>query len=264
MGNPIGYFGDDEERDYPELNKCPDCETFFAGENCPLCGKPCPDEMRAGNRKAVKVKKKKGSNGNGRVQFVPWYHTTWFIVLMIFVQPIVGLILTWTGYWKKHWKVIVTVLVVLARVGIYLLGGLFLLFEEQLTPPEVIPVNTELSYTEYVAQCGEADVEELFRNVNQHLDEYVTLTVTVDGVWEDEYDYESDYTLYYQCHAHANGREWGFLVRDWRQADVFNLAAGDVITVYGQVGGMASITNYTAGTVTLPCIHMLYVDLLQE
>ena len=29
----------EDERDYPELNKCPDCETFFASDNCPICGR---------------------------------------------------------------------------------------------------------------------------------------------------------------------------------------------------------------------------------
>ena len=103
MSADLGFFAEDRERDFPELNKCPDCETFFADANCPLCGKECPEEFRAGNRKPIKQKKHRRLSGNGRVQFVPWYHTVWFIVLMLIVQPLVGLILTWTGVWKTHW-----------------------------------------------------------------------------------------------------------------------------------------------------------------
>ncbi len=43
MGTPIGFFADDTPQDYPELNKCPDCETYFQTPCCPLCGKECPE-----------------------------------------------------------------------------------------------------------------------------------------------------------------------------------------------------------------------------
>ena len=68
MGRSLGYF-DSEELDRPELNKCPDCECYFASEECPLCGKVCPEAFRAGNR--APVKKKKHKNSSGRVQFIP-------------------------------------------------------------------------------------------------------------------------------------------------------------------------------------------------
>lgn len=123
MSAPLGYFSDNGAVDYPELNKCPECETFFASLNCPLCGKECPEEMRAGNRKRVKVKKQKRSYNNGRVQFVPWYLSTWFTLVMLIVQPIIGLILTWAGYWKKPWKIVATVWVVLSLGGAAILGG---------------------------------------------------------------------------------------------------------------------------------------------
>ena len=111
MGADLGFFAENRECDFSELNKCPDCETFFADANCPLCGKECPEQFRAGNRKPIKQKRHRRPSGNGRVQFVPWYHTVWFIVLMLIVQPIVGIILTWSGVWKTHWKVIATILV---------------------------------------------------------------------------------------------------------------------------------------------------------
>ena len=99
MGRDLGYFAS-EELDRPELNKCPDCECYFASEECPLCGKLCPEEMRAGNRAPVK-KPKKQKNSSGRVQFIPWYHTWGFIALMMVVQPIIGLILFFTSPHSK-------------------------------------------------------------------------------------------------------------------------------------------------------------------
>lgn len=123
MSRDLGYFSDPDAVDYPDLNKCPDCETFFAERCCPFCGKECPEEFRAGNRKKIKVKKHR-SRGNGRVQFVPWYHSTWFIIIMLFFQPLVGLILTWTGVWKTGWKVLATVLTLFSWVFGALIGFL--------------------------------------------------------------------------------------------------------------------------------------------
>lgn len=63
MSANLGFFAEDRERDFPELNKCPDCETFFADANRPICGKECPEEFRAGNRKPIKQKKHRRSSG---------------------------------------------------------------------------------------------------------------------------------------------------------------------------------------------------------
>ena len=49
-------FENYDELDRPDLNKCPDCGCFFGQDYCPICGKLCPEEMRAGNRAAVKQK----------------------------------------------------------------------------------------------------------------------------------------------------------------------------------------------------------------
>lgn len=258
MSAPLGYFSDNE-RDFPELNKCPDCETFFADLTCPLCGKECPEEMRAGNRKPIKVKKRRSSGGSGRVQFVPWYFSTWFIIIMLITMPIVGLILTWLGYWKKIWKIVVTVLLVFGYVLAPIASAAFvnwMILGEQNAD---IPVDLSLSKAEYIARCEEASVEGVFRNAEKKRGDYVCLTFTVSGIWENESDYE--YSVYYECCAQESGKEWTFLVRDWRQEDLTNLTVGDVIKVYGQVSGNATISNYTAGTVTAPCIDMLYLEL---
>ena len=128
MSKDLGYFSDNDAVDYPDLNKCPDCETFFAERCCPLCGKECPEEYRAGNRKRVKVKKHR-TKGSRYVQFVPWDHSTWFIVIMLFFQPLIGLILTWTGVWKTGWKVLATVLTLFGWVFGALIGFLLGMLE---------------------------------------------------------------------------------------------------------------------------------------
>ncbi|MBQ1846954.1 MAG: hypothetical protein II135_03030, partial [Clostridia bacterium] len=81
MGRLMGAYDIDDDHDIPELNKCPDCQTYFEGDNCPICGKPCPENMKAGNRPAVKQKKRKRPSGDtGRVTFINWYHSWWFII----------------------------------------------------------------------------------------------------------------------------------------------------------------------------------------
>lgn len=129
MGTQLGYFADASSVDYPELNRCPDCETFFAAEHCPLCGKLCPEEMRAGNRK--KVRKIKKSRRPGNVRFVPWYLTTPVILVALVFQPAIGLVLLWMGNWSRWLKILATVLcAVWFFAGTALLGWLRMLLSE--------------------------------------------------------------------------------------------------------------------------------------
>lgn len=262
MGRQLGYFSDDDQTDFPNLNKCPDCETFFETLTCPLCGKTCPESMRAGNRKPVKVKKKKYRNSNnGRVRFVPWYLSTWFIILMLFIQPIVGLILLWVSDWQRTAKIIVTALAVLYFFGSFLFGGLFGLFDALFMREDVL-VDTSLSREEYVEKCEEPGAETIFRDAENRKGDFVTLTVTVRGVWENTYEYDSEYPIYMECVATEGEKVWTFLVRDVRE-ETINLTAGDVITVYGQIAGNAEIYNYTAGDITAPCINMRYFEFFE-
>ncbi len=259
MSRQLGYFDDDVVRDFPHLNKCPDCETFFESESCPLCGKACPEEMRAGNRKPVKVKKRRRPRNNGRVQFVPWYLSTWFIILMLFVQPIIGLVLLWVGYWQRPAKIIVTVLFVLYTFGFVLLGGIvgflqFLFFKEEL------PVNTQISQTEYMETCVALSAESVYREAEARIGEYVVLTLEVKDILNDAYEADSSYVRYYECTAVENGRTWRFLVRDF-STDAKNLAVSDRITVYGQIGGNTTIYDNTAGECSAPLVNMLYVTI---
>jgi hypothetical protein len=114
MGKMLGAFDNPEELDRPDLNKCPDCECYFAGDNCPLCGKECPEEMRAGNRKPPK-KQRHRKGGSGRVYFIEWYHRWWCILLATLFAAPLGIILMLTSPHKKVWKVIYTVVVVLVE-----------------------------------------------------------------------------------------------------------------------------------------------------
>ena len=258
MGANLGFFAEDRERDFPELNKCPDCETFFADANCPLCGKECPEAFRAGNRKPIKQKKHRRAAGNGRVQFVPWYHSVWFIVAMLIIQPIIGLILTWTGVWKTHWKVITTVLVVVCYLFGGILGGFLinLIYGFNDFDP---PVNTSITEEEYRARCEAVDVEYLYRNSNDMVGEYVQLSVEILHIETSVDVYEP---TAYICQTEKDGKTWSFIILDYRSADgSVNFVEGDTVTFYGEV--YTTETKYwEGGSLKAPWIACLYADLI--
>ena len=262
MSANLGFFAEDRERDFPELNKCPDCETFFADANCPLCGKECPEEFRAGNRKPVKQKKYRRPSGNGRVQFVPWYHTVWFIVLMLFVQPVVGLILTWSGVWKTHWKIIVTVLVILPYL-LMAFFGIYSAITEQLHTRE-IPINLESTDDEYRASCTKPDAEALYRNSNDYVGNYVNMELNVAEV-TNTYYYNADNVCMdakvYLCYIEQDERTLEFFVADYRQQDQIRLAIGDKIAVWGEVAGEIESSVNGGNLSSRPGIYARFIDL---
>ena len=111
MGRMLGAFDNPQELDRPDLNKCPDCLCYFAQDTCPICGKVCPEEMRAGNRKPPKKQRRRKSS-NGRVIFVEWYHSWLAIILFtIFISP-VGIILLITSPHKTWQKIVYAVAVI--------------------------------------------------------------------------------------------------------------------------------------------------------
>ena len=116
MGRTLGAF-DSDEMDRPDLNKCPDCGCFFVQDTCPICGKLCPEEMRAGNRKPVKQKKNRGSVGSGRVVFVNWYHSWWFMALMMFIFPLAAIILLATSPYKRKHKIMISSYLIVSLIG---------------------------------------------------------------------------------------------------------------------------------------------------
>ena len=118
MGKMLGAFAEDDGFDRSDLNQCPDCGCFFKADNCPLCGKECPEHMRAGNRPVVKQKKKRRSTSSGgRVTFISWYHTWWFIAIMLLFFPLMGAILLITSPYERWKKILfVALAVVISRV----------------------------------------------------------------------------------------------------------------------------------------------------
>ena len=73
------------------------------------------------------MKKKKHKNSSGRVQFIPWYYTWWFILVMMFVMPVVGVILFFTSPYSKGWKIAGVIGGLVYFVFIYLGVGWMLL-----------------------------------------------------------------------------------------------------------------------------------------
>ena len=249
MGRDLGYF-DSDELDRPELNKCPDCECYFATEACPLCGKICPEEMRAGHRARVKPPKKR-SNSTGRVQFINWYHSWWFILLMLYFMPIVGIILFFTSPHSKKAKIIAVAVV----LGLYALSA-GLLYGWMWWMMNKAPVNDDISRSAYTEQCEDMSVEEFYRAVPEK-GRYVTLAVQVlERHTEGE-------TVYYLCTA-QNGGSAKILLCDCNLEGQVNFLPGDLLRVYGESAGTMPVYFDDGGGALYPCLYMAYAEPARE
>lgn len=246
MGRSLGYF-DSDELDRPELNKCPDCECYFATEECPLCGKICPEAFRAGNRAKVKPPKKR-SNSSGRVQFIPWYHTWWFILIMMYFMPIAGIVLFFTSPHSKKSKIIAASIV----VGIYLILGVVTLLSSGLLGLffEDPPVNDRISREEYVELCEPMTPEEFFRNAGQE-GMYVTMDLEVTSISVD------NNMKAYECYG-IGGRSVVVYVVDYSLDSNKVYMAGDMLRVYGECAGLVTLDDGT----TVPVLYMAYGELI--
>lgn len=255
MGRMLGSFDPEDELDRPDLNKCPDCGCYFATDTCPLCGKLCPPEMRAGARVEPKRKRRKGRSASGRVQFVPWYHSWWFILIMMFWMPPAGIVLLITSPYRTRWKVlfcsigVVFFAIEYLGVGSRLLGYL-------LDKPYV---NNKLSETEYKEKCEAITPEQYYRN---GADEgYFTMTLTVKRVLVDATDDMYDSATYYLCQDPDNPSV-EILVMDCRVQGGGRLLEGDFITVWGQAVGSnwLNVYDFAANeSVQAPGLYMAYV-----
>lgn len=253
-GRPLGAFADDEELDRSDLNKCPDCNCFFDGRFCPSCGKECTEEMRAGNRPAVKRARKK------RTTTIPtaWYYAWWFIVLMLFVFPIVGIVLIVTSphdTWKKVLAVVIALACLLFPIGLAiggsLLSGIADWFES--------PVDDSITKEEYIARCESVTPEQFYRLSDAYEGKFVSLTlkVTESVTCVDEY-YNDEEDLCYLCEA-ENGSEYKLIVRDCLLDERQRFIAGDVIVVYGEGAGDREAYDAEYNYTTNPCVNMAYV-----
>ena len=247
---------DSDELDRPDLNKCPDCGCYFPQDNCPLCGKECPEDMRAGNRRAVKVNKKRRS-GSGRVIFVEWYHSWWFIIVMMIFMPVIGIILLATSPHKKGIKITVIVIAVIYLLFSYFsMGSIIQKFKNIFDDP----VDSSLSYEEYVEKCVEISPEEFYRSTDKYNGRFVTMTLTVKESFVDSYGYYdgAEYTTYYIC-TDGKGNEFDIMIRDCEKQPE-NYINGDVITIYGEGAGKPSLEDMNYEYHTAPCIYAAHIE----
>ena len=247
MGRSLGYF-DSDELDRPELNKCPDCECYFATEECPLCGRICPEEMRAGNRAPVKPPKKR-KNSTGRVQFIPFYHTWWFILIAFLFSRIAGVVLFFTSPYSKKAKIITVSAVVGGYALLFVLGSFIL--PALLTPSLV---NDKVSRAEYIEMCTPMSVADYHRDAYNE-GNYVTLELTVEG----RVDLDGD--TYYVC-SDRNGSGMRVYVADYSVDKKSNYLQGDMIRVWGECSGFADFDFYEEDATGYPLLYMAYSDLI--
>ncbi len=265
MGKLLGSLASDEELDRPDLNKCPDCGCYFKQDACPLCGKVCPEEFRAGNRKKVKHKKHKG--GSSRVTFVPIYQEWWFIILMMIFMPIVGIILLISAPHKRSHKLIVLVIAALYTIFISY-GGISFLFS-LFNQPEP-PVNADIPKEEYRQTCVYVDPEAFFRDPDAYKDEYVNMTLRIkDSFLSYADDYDAEGSIYYVCTLvdDENG-DFTILVRNCILSGQKNFTRGDVVQFFGEGDGEASLYDYSADSVggeyAGPLLNAAYAEIVPE
>ena len=257
MGKMLGSFADDNELDRPDLNKCPDCDCFFASDTCPLCKKVCPEEMRAGNRKPVKQKKHKRSSGYGRVTFISWYHRWWFILLMLWLMPIVGIILLISSphdKWKK-WLVagICAVWLLFSYIGIgSIIGMISGIFDQ--------PVDTSLSREAYIERCDTVTAAQYYRGYADYEDDFVTVELKIykNAMFTDISGYDQ-YT-YYIC-TPVDNDEYFIILRDCLIDSNQSFIPGDIVTVYGQGDIFCKAFDTEQSIYQGPCLNMAYAEL---
>ncbi len=253
FGTPqLGYLRDSEENDIPELNQCPSCGAFFEGDICPVCKTPCPEEMKAGNRKPPPKKRKKREKSYVRGLPPPLYQQTWFIIVVLFISKLFGILLVWMSEWKKWVKVTVTILAVFGGSLYIVLFSLLrgLLYREPAY------VNVSLPESSYREQCSDSIYEELVRYPDRFPDFYVTEELTVLKVAEG-YGGKEEYGDFILC-ADADGSRYALL--DCRR-DGAGMMEGDRIRIFGQfayVGALPALQD----NLKYPLIYTAYIDVL--
>ena len=258
MGKMLGSHNMEGDLDRPDLNKCPDCGCFFAQENCPLCGKKCTDDMRAGNRKPVKERRYR-RNGSNRVTFMEWYHSWWFIILMLFIFPIAGVILLAMSPHKRSIKIaVITAAILYSILSGFGIGNIV----QSISNIWNKPVNTSLSQEEYAAICTEIDAETLYRSAESYKKEEICVRLVIVEKITDVNGYNNNdkYSTYYICHD-TEEKEIKILLRDCQIGSKQNFVPGDVLLVYGNGAGNCTVTDLAYNVHTAPCVNMAYAIL---
>ncbi len=243
------YSGDSALNDNLSLNRCPDCETLFEGDVCPICRKPCPEEMKAGNRAAIKVKKEKAVKG---ATFTPVYFRWWFLLIlcMIGLTP-VALILFLVSERPKWLKVTVGI-----AAGLFFVGQILLFTGagQKLLTGIRNKANAGVTGTEeeYRSECREITAENALREPDALRKQKVRAEFRVIGMTD--YGYGN---VYYLCSFEPEGTLC--YVNDCRSDRDTRFLAGDLITVYGRFGDA-----YYDESGELPLIHMAFADLVSE
>ena len=241
-----------EELDRPDLNN-----------NCPLCGKMCPEEMRAGNRKPIKKPQERNSNA-GRVTFVPWYHSWWFIILSFFIfSPIVALVLLLTSPHKKSHKITAVILVGVWVIIVPLVLTLVFPLITNLFEPPLVDGSMEID--DYLSSATKVTPEEYYRLPESYYDKNVIIELKVISKlsvsdYQDVYDYNT--ITYFLCED-ANNDNVTILVRDCLLEGYKNPLPGDVIKVYGKAAGEIFVTSTDNQTYELPSVNMACVEIIE-
>ena len=262
MGRLLGSHDDGGELDRPDLNRCPECGSYFAptAEYCPICGAYCPEESRAGNRKPVKAKKQTFSRASSRVTFVEWYHSWWFIALAMFFMPLIGIVLLITSPHKTKHKLIFVAAAVLYTVLVsWGVGGMLIGMLRGMEQP----VDMSLARAEYVAACEVVDAETYYRMADAYREQKVAVTLTVRQVITDvggAYP-NGNYPQYYLCSD--AGQTFSVLVHDCIREDRMNLLPGDTVTFWGEGAGNVTVTDAQYSTYTSPAINAAFA-VMQE
>lgn len=265
MGKMMGAFDPDDQLDRPDLNKCPDCGCYFATEACPLCGRVCPPDMRAGVRAEPKRKSRRTSS-SGRVRFVEWYHSWWFILLMTCLMPVVGIVLFITSPYSRKTKIIVAA--VAAAYAVFIYGGLGSLLIQTWTQKP--PVNTRISREAYEEKCETVDVLTYYRTAPQREGEYYALTLQIQqrirmsdayiqGIQEHKMWQNAD--AVYICSSPEDPTVVLVLL-DCQVGDGLSFRTGDVVRVFGQSSGFVELYTPT-GELNEPGLFMAYATVLQ-
>ncbi len=253
MGRMIGAFDNPEELDRPDLNKCPDCECYFEQDECPLCGKTCPEEMRAGNRKKVKKFKFRKSSNSHRVVFISWYHSWLAIILFTIFMPIIGIVLLITSPHKARYKIIFIAVIVLVFTVIPF--AIMTITLNRITNAFTGTSNhSNLSKEEYISRCKELNLHYLYDNTDDYLGEMMRVEVEVldkQLLWG---------RVYYICSSVNGG--YPFLLRDC-MSNGEEPSVGDRITVYGECVGDLKVTSNGQIFNTIG-MNMFYYDLTGE